>query len=96
MPILLPEEDFEYGVVNRPSTPVKLVIGNCFAIEEANRKEAMYLSQTQKMKSTQGKKLDSFKVRFYLFRRKASSCDRIKHNIKSSTEPNPISKRSSK
>lgn len=33
IPIMLPEEEFSYGVGNRPSTPVKLVIGNCYALE---------------------------------------------------------------
>lgn len=34
MPIMLPEEEFTYGQSNRPSTPVKLVIGNCYALEQ--------------------------------------------------------------
>ena len=34
IPILLPEEEFSYGQANRPSTPVKLVIGNCYALDQ--------------------------------------------------------------
>ena len=33
IPIMLPDEEFSYGVGNRPSTPMKLVMGNCYAIE---------------------------------------------------------------
>ena len=36
MPIMLPEEEFSYGVANRPSTPVKLVIGNAVAYLQQN------------------------------------------------------------
>jgi len=32
LPIMLPEEEFAYGVPNRPSTPVKLVMGNCYGL----------------------------------------------------------------
>ena len=42
MPIMLPEEDFTYGQANRPSTPVKLVIGNCYALEQDNHNATMY------------------------------------------------------
>ena len=42
MPIMIPEEDFTYGQPNRPSTPVKLVIGNCYALEQDNKNETMY------------------------------------------------------
>ena len=48
MPIMLPEEDFTYGQANRPSTPVKLVIGNCYALEQDNRNAAMYQTEAQK------------------------------------------------
>lgn len=34
IPIMLPEENFTYGVANRPSTPIKLVVGNCYGIEQ--------------------------------------------------------------
>jgi hypothetical protein len=33
IPIMLPTEEFTYGVGNRPSTPMKLVMGNCYALE---------------------------------------------------------------
>ena len=48
MPIMLPEEEFTYGVSNRPSTPVKLVIGNCYAIEQDNRNATMYQKEAAK------------------------------------------------
>ena len=38
MPIMLPSEEFTYGVENRPSTPMKLVMGNCYALESDNNK----------------------------------------------------------
>lgn len=42
VPISLPEEEFSYGLSNRPSTPVKLVIGNCYALEQENKNATMY------------------------------------------------------
>lgn len=35
----IPSEDFTYGVPNRPSTPIKNVICNVYAEEEAERKK---------------------------------------------------------
>jgi hypothetical protein len=34
IPIMLPEENFTYGSMNRPSTPMKLVMGNCYGLEQ--------------------------------------------------------------
>lgn len=33
LPLYIPEEEFRYGRVNRPSTPIHLVVGNCYGIE---------------------------------------------------------------
>jgi len=33
IPLFIPEIDHRYGKTNRPSTPVKLVLGNCFGLE---------------------------------------------------------------
>lgn len=43
IPIMLPTEDFSYGVPNRPSTPMKLVMGNCYALEAEAKNETKYL-----------------------------------------------------
>jgi hypothetical protein len=50
IPVYLPEEQFTYGEPNRPSTPVKLVIGNCYALMAEDQNRDMY--QTRMSKST--------------------------------------------
>ena len=39
---------FTYGTSNRPSTPMKLVMGNCYALEAEAGKEANYNTQVAK------------------------------------------------
>lgn len=39
---MLPEESFTYGVPNRPSTPMKLVMGNCYALEAEQKNQDSY------------------------------------------------------
>lgn len=33
LPLYIPEEEFRYGRVNRPSTPIHLIVGNCYGLE---------------------------------------------------------------
>lgn len=51
MPIMLPNEEFTYGVGNRPSTPMKLVMGNCYALDAEKIKQQEYLRETEKLES---------------------------------------------
>lgn len=46
IPVYLPEEDFTYGEANRPSTPMKLVVGNCYALMAEDRNRETYQSRT--------------------------------------------------
>lgn len=61
MPIMLPSEDFSYGVPNRPSTPMKLVMGNCYALEAERNKQVDYANQTQNLNNS--KKLAAKKTK---------------------------------
>lgn len=61
---MLPEEDFTYGDVNRPSTPVKLVIGNCYALIAEEKNKELY--ETRMSKSMNPKKLGFKDVQIYL------------------------------
>ena len=86
MPIMLPEEDFTYGQANRPSTPVKLVIGNCYAIEQDNRNATMY----QREASYQPKnKTVAHKVQNIKFRQNLSCFVNKRCKKKNSLEANP-------
>jgi len=38
----IPEEEFRYGKPNRPSTPMRLVIGNCYGLESQLNLEEEY------------------------------------------------------
>jgi len=48
LPLYIPEESFRYGKPNRPSTPVKLVIGNAYGLEYASRlnEEYKYIAES--------------------------------------------------
>lgn len=59
IPIMLPTEDFSYGVPNRPSTPMKLVMGNCYALEAEAKNETKYLGDTQKVEAKTGSKISA-------------------------------------
>ncbi|CAD8174727.1 unnamed protein product [Paramecium pentaurelia] len=57
--IELPEEEFRYGRKNRPSTPMKLVMGNSYGIEA----ESQILEKYQGRASSQDSKLSSSLVK---------------------------------
>jgi hypothetical protein len=40
--MVMPEDGFRYGIENRPSTPMKLVMGNCYGLAAEARQEATY------------------------------------------------------
>lgn len=65
IPIMLPEESHVYGEANRPSTPVKLVIGNCYGLIEEDKNRTLY--EIRSMDRTGGK-LGERKVRRVLCR----------------------------
>ena len=69
VPIMLPEEEFTYGLENRPSTPVKLVIGHCYALEQENKNATMY--QTEAVKQPKNKTV-AHKVTVLIDRPRAS------------------------
>jgi hypothetical protein len=48
IPVYLPEEQFTYGDSNQPSTPVKLVIGNCYALKAEDHNHDMYQTRMSK------------------------------------------------
>lgn len=62
IPIMLPDEEYSYGVPNRPSTPMKLVMGNCYALEAELHNDQDYMQETQKM-CTKGGKLQAKKTK---------------------------------
>lgn len=68
IPIMLPEENFTYGVSNRPSTPIKLVVGNCYGLEQEERNSTLYQQTAGGSKS----KLSSKKVFWILCRQNPS------------------------
>ncbi|EGR34609.1 hypothetical protein IMG5_006080 [Ichthyophthirius multifiliis] len=47
LPLYIPEEEFRYGMPNRSSTPMKLVIGNCYGLEYQQRLEQEYVLRNQ-------------------------------------------------
>ncbi|EAR89726.2 hypothetical protein TTHERM_00974270 (macronuclear) [Tetrahymena thermophila SB210] len=63
LPLYIPEEEFRYGLPNRPSTPIKLVLGNCYGLEFQQRIEQDYMYRSQQ---------DSFKPRLLPKGNKAS------------------------
>lgn len=72
IPVMLPEEEFTYGDANRPSTPVKLVIGNCYALMAEDKNKKLY--ETRTSQSVNSKKLGFKDVRLeLLFRPRAMS-----------------------
>ena len=60
---MLPDQQFTYGVGNRPSTPMKLVMGNCYALEAEQKNQEDYLKQTDKKGATAGKKVSAKKTK---------------------------------
>lgn len=63
IPIMLPSEDFTYGVPNRPSTPMKLVMGNCYALEAEKKNQDDYARETQKIESNASKRVSAKKTK---------------------------------
>ena len=59
IPIMLPAEEFSYGVPNRPSTPMKLVVGNCYALEAESNNEVGYNTQTMKSEAQKSRKVQA-------------------------------------
>lgn len=57
IPIMLPSEEFSYGVPNRPSTPMKLVMGNCYALEADAKNSTLYANDSQKIEDKTSKKV---------------------------------------
>jgi hypothetical protein len=55
IPIMLPSEEFSYGVPNRPSTPMKLVMGNCYALEADAKNSTLYANDSQKIEENSKK-----------------------------------------
>ena len=60
---MLPDEEFSYGVGNRPSTPMKLVMGNCYAIDAETKNQDTYMNETGKRATTLGKKVTAKKTK---------------------------------
>ena len=66
IPLMLPEESHVYGEANRPSTPVKLVVGNCYGLIQEDKNRTMY--ETRSLQKTNNKLNSSVKVSLILFR----------------------------
>lgn len=68
IPIMIPQQEFVYGVPNRPSTPVKLVIGNCYGIQKEAEIKDKYMRETLRKQQQNGKKLQAHKTKAQLLR----------------------------
>lgn len=95
IPIMLPEEEFTYGVGNRPSTPMKLVMGNCYALDAESHKEANYNTQVVQGEAQKGKKVQAKKTKSQALREQQAEKEKQYRNKPNTKEEFKLNKFSS-